>query len=176
VIILVGFMGCGKSTLGPLLALCLNLPFRDLDRVVAAEAGTDAAGIFAAEGEEGFRRREAAAFRALAGSFPGVLAVGGGLPCQPGMAAELAAAGDCLYLDLPVEELEARLLAGAAPRPLLAALPAAERPAAIRALHARRDPCYRRAGRVVPLPAGEDAVRHLDRLLAALGRRPEDAA
>ena len=169
---LLGFMGCGKSTLGPLLALCLGRPFRDLDQEIAREAGRAVGELFAAEGEAAFRRRERAAFRRLAASFDGVLALGGGLPAEPGMAEELAAVEACLYLDAPLETLLERLAdpAAAARRPLLAALPAAERPAFIGALHAGRDAAYRRAGRVVPLPAGESAVQHLDRLLAALGR------
>jgi shikimate kinase len=173
-ILLTGFMGCGKSTLGPLLALCLDQAFLDLDREVERLAGRDAAGIFAAEGEEGFRAREREAFRRLA-AFGGVLALGGGLPCQPGLADEIRAAGNGLYLDAPVEVLLERLLApGAAPRPLLDQVPAEGRAAFLRDLHARRDPFYRRAARAVPLPAGESVPQHLDRLLAAL--RPDGAS
>lgn len=169
-IVLLGFMGCGKSTLGPLLALCLGRAFLDLDREIEREAGRSVAALFSAEGEEAFRERERRVFQRLAGHFDGVLCVGGGLPAQPGMDGELARAGDCLYLDVPLAALVERLTtpAEAARRPLLAALPADARAAFIRELHARRDPAYRRAGRTLALPAEESALDHLDRLLAAL--------
>ena len=58
---LVGYRGTGKSTVGRLVARTLGWPFVDLDERIEAEAGTSIAGIFAAEGEAGFRDREAAA-------------------------------------------------------------------------------------------------------------------
>jgi len=59
-IVLVGFMGSGKSTVGPLLAKRLGRPFREIDDEVVAEAGRPVTQIFANEGESGFRLREAA--------------------------------------------------------------------------------------------------------------------
>jgi shikimate kinase len=64
---LVGLMGSGKSTVGPLVAARLGLPFIDLDAEVASAAGRSVAEVFAAEGEAGFRRREAAALATVAG-------------------------------------------------------------------------------------------------------------
>jgi shikimate kinase len=175
-IILVGFMACGKTMLGSLLALCLGRPFKDLDREVERVAGCPVGEIFRREGEAGFRRREEEAFRRLAGAFRGVLAVGGGLPCRPGLARRLREAGLCLYLDTDLDLIIQRLAGpAAASRPLLADLPADERAGRVRALHAERDPHYRRAGRAVPLPADESAEQHLDRLLAAVaggGKEP----
>ncbi|HEY0491889.1 MAG TPA: 3-dehydroquinate synthase [Candidatus Dormibacteraeota bacterium] len=79
-IVLIGFMGSGKSTVGPLLAQRLNRPFREIDDEVAADAGRSVSQIFASEGEPGFRRREAACLaRALAADGQ-VIAVGGGAP------------------------------------------------------------------------------------------------
>lgn len=160
---LVGFMGCGKSTLGPLLALCLELPFRDLDREVEEEAGCSLVLLFEREGEQGFRARELRAFRRLAASFSGVLATGGGLAAQPGLARELRAAGPVLFLDPPWEELLERLRRQG-PRPPLRGRPEEE----WRALHGQRREAYLAAGRRVELPACEETARQLDRLLAAV--------
>ncbi|MGB8258986.1 MAG: shikimate kinase, partial [Terracidiphilus sp.] len=57
-IVLTGFMGSGKSTVGPLVAARLGWRFVDADDVIAAEAGATIAEIFEREGEAAFRRRE----------------------------------------------------------------------------------------------------------------------
>ena len=79
VVALVGFMGAGKSTVGPELAQILGRPFVDLDRVVEGDHGATVWTIFAREGEASFRRLEAAALRGvLRARTPPVLACGGG--------------------------------------------------------------------------------------------------
>jgi 3-dehydroquinate synthase len=79
-VVLIGFMGSGKSTVGPILAQRLGRPFRDLDDEIVAAAGRPVDAIFKDEGEVGFRRREAGCLaRALAGHGQ-VVAVGGGAP------------------------------------------------------------------------------------------------
>lgn len=162
---LAGFPGSGKSTLGPLLALTRGLPFADLDADVERRAGRSIAGIFAADGEDAFRRLEREAFRArVASRFGGVLALGGGLPAQPGFADEVRAAGPCLFLDVPLDELLARLAASRGGRPLADGLDET----GLRALHAARLPAYRACGRTVPLPPELPLPEQLDRLLAAL--------
>jgi len=66
-VVLIGFMGSGKSTVGPILAQRLGRPFRDLDDEIVAAAGRPVDAIFKDEGEVGFRRREAGCLaRALA--------------------------------------------------------------------------------------------------------------
>ena len=57
---LVGMMGCGKSTVGPLLAKALGYRFLDADAVISQAAGCSIPEIFARDGEEGFRRLERA--------------------------------------------------------------------------------------------------------------------
>jgi shikimate kinase len=76
-IVLVGFMGSGKSTVGPLLAARLGWGFRDLDAWIEERAGRSVAELFR-EGEEGFRRLEAEAAREAAGLTNHVIAAGGG--------------------------------------------------------------------------------------------------
>ena len=77
-IFLIGLMGAGKSSVGAALARRLRLRFCDSDEVVARAAGRGVAAIFEAEGEAGFRRREAAAIRELTARDGLVCATGGG--------------------------------------------------------------------------------------------------
>jgi shikimate kinase len=77
-IVLTGFMGSGKSTVGPLLAARLGWRFVDADDVIEAEAGCSIPEIFRRHGEPGFRAREHAAIARLAAEDKLVLALGGG--------------------------------------------------------------------------------------------------
>src|SRR5437762_1409263 len=77
---LTGFSGSGKTTVARLLGARLGLRPRDLDQEIVARAGAPIAEIFAREGEAAFRRREAAALRAVAAERGQVVATGGGEP------------------------------------------------------------------------------------------------
>ena len=77
-IVLTGFMGSGKSTVGPILAERLGWRFVDVDDVIEAEAGFTIAEIFANHGETAFRERERATIARLASGEKLVLALGGG--------------------------------------------------------------------------------------------------
>lgn len=127
---LLGLPGAGKTTLGRRLAAHYGRPFLDLDAAIVADAGRAIPAIFAAEGEAGFRAREAAVLRRVlaAPGAPLVLATGGGTPCFHDNMALLNAASFTLWLDVPVPVLAARLAAaGPASRPLLAAADAPEK-------------------------------------------------
>lgn len=77
-IVLTGFMGSGKSTVGPLVARRLGWAFVDVDDVIEAEAGATIAEIFSGQGEAAFREREHATIARLAAGDSLVLALGGG--------------------------------------------------------------------------------------------------
>lgn len=77
-IVLTGFMGSGKSTVGPILAERLGWQFVDVDDVIEAEAGTSIAEIFACRGESAFRDLEYATIARLVSGEDLVLALGGG--------------------------------------------------------------------------------------------------
>jgi shikimate kinase len=77
-IVLTGFMGSGKSTVGPLVAARLGWSFLDVDNVIEAESGCSIAAIFARDGEAAFRDLEHATISRLATSGDLVLALGGG--------------------------------------------------------------------------------------------------
>jgi shikimate kinase len=77
-IVLTGFMGSGKSTVGPLLAVRLGWQFLDADNVIEAEAGYTIAELFARHGEPAFRELEHSTIARLASADHLVLALGGG--------------------------------------------------------------------------------------------------
>jgi shikimate kinase len=77
-IVLTGFMGSGKSTVGPRLAARLGWKFLDVDDVIETEAGVTIAELFARHGEGEFRKREHATIARLAAGQALVLALGGG--------------------------------------------------------------------------------------------------
>ena len=79
-VVLIGFMGTGKTSVGRLLAGQLGRPFVDLDALIADDAGRSIAEIFEAEGERGFRARESAALARALSADGRVVAVGGGAP------------------------------------------------------------------------------------------------
>ena len=80
---LIGYMGCGKSSLGRRLAHRLAIDFVDMDKAIEAEAAMTIPQIFATEGEEAFRKREREMITKL-GSAEGdqIIATGGGAPCR----------------------------------------------------------------------------------------------
>jgi shikimate kinase len=78
-IVLVGFMGTGKSVVGVRLAERLGWRFVDTDVLISREAGCSISDIFQAESEAGFRERETAALRSLYGAAGTVVATGGGV-------------------------------------------------------------------------------------------------
>lgn len=92
-IVLSGFMGAGKSTVGPRLADALGMCFVDLDAEIVRRAGRTIAELFQAEGEAGFRARESAALRDVLGGQPAVVAVGGGAMLAAGQRALVRANG-----------------------------------------------------------------------------------
>ena len=81
-IVLSGFMGAGKSTVGPRLADALGMSFVDLDAEIVRRAGRSIADLFQSEGESAFRDRESDALRDALSGAPAVVAVGGGAMLQ----------------------------------------------------------------------------------------------
>ncbi|MZG03940.1 3-dehydroquinate synthase [Streptomyces sp. SID5614] len=120
-VVLVGPMGVGKSTVGKLLAARLGTTYRDTDADVVAEAGKPIAEIFYDEGEEHFRALERRAVAAAVAGHPGVLSLGGGAVLD-GATRELLAGRPVVYLSMDVDEAVRRVGLGAA-RPLLAVNP-----------------------------------------------------
>ena len=81
-IVLLGYMGCGKSTIGRRLAERLKLRFFDLDELIEEQEGQQISELFASKGELYFRKTEAEVLRSFAAENDNfVLALGGGTPC-----------------------------------------------------------------------------------------------
>jgi len=79
---LIGFMGCGKTTIGRLLAARLGYAFLDLDQWLERRQGRSIRQIFQSEGEEAFRNLESSALREHSSSRRVVIAAGGGAPVR----------------------------------------------------------------------------------------------
>jgi shikimate kinase len=124
VVVLVGFMGAGKTSVGKMLAEQLHWRFVDLDDLVVARERSSIAKIFEEAGESGFRSRESAALHQLLSevksSGDAVVALGGGALSQPENRAALEQSGfHKIFLDAPVELLFQRCASPSLQRPLL---------------------------------------------------------
>ncbi len=97
-LVLIGMMGCGKTTCGRLLSRRLGRPLVDTDEVIVSREGRSISEIFAAEGEEYFRDVETAVARELGGREGLIIATGGGLPLRWENAEALRANGFVVWL------------------------------------------------------------------------------
>ncbi|MDH5752351.1 MAG: shikimate kinase [Deltaproteobacteria bacterium] len=137
-LILVGFMGSGKSAVGRRLAQRLGYGFLDTDNYIEEQTGRSIAAIFAEEGEEYFRGLEKALAKRLAGLRNYVISTGGGMITTPGNLELLRAAGLMIFLDADKEEIIQRLERDSK-RPLLQGQDVRER---VENLLAERMPLY----------------------------------
>ena len=108
-VILIGFMGSGKSTLGHKVAKGLDFEFVDTDELIVASAGKSISEIFANEGEEFFRILETSTLGSLAGRSGLVISTGGGIILQPENRAILKKLGFIVWLDAPEEVIVDRV-------------------------------------------------------------------
>jgi len=141
-ILLVGFMGSGKSTVGALLARELGWRFVDLDRVVEERVGRTIPEIFRDEGEEAFREIEARIASEVLQESGLVIASGGGWPCRDGRMESAGPGTLSIWLRVSGSEAWERTRHQPGIRPLLDGPRPLER---IEELMAVRDPYYRRA-------------------------------
>jgi shikimate kinase len=146
VVLLVGFMGAGKTSVGKALAERLHWRFLDLDEVVVAREGRDIAEIFRESGEQGFRARESAALQELLGELKSsskhtVMAMGGGAVIQPENRNAISSSGfPVIFLDASTSELFQRCTAQNIKRPLLRKMKDFEQ------LYRSREPHYAKLG------------------------------
>ena len=104
-VLLIGMMGCGKSTVGRLLAERMRLPLIDLDEDIARAAGKTIPEIFAQEGEAGFRARETAALERVLTREDGVIATGGGIVTRAENIRMMREKGVVVWLCRPLEDM-----------------------------------------------------------------------
>lgn len=146
-VVLVGFMGSGKTSVGRLLARRLGYRFEDMDRRIEHRAGRTIAEIFRDDGEEAFREREREEALALSRLRDRVVAAGGGAFTRPQTRALLQEGALTVWLRCDLERILARIPADGS-RPL------AGNRDIMRALLAEREPSYRMADVAVEASSG----------------------
>lgn len=153
-VILVGLPGCGKSTVGPILAGELHLPFVDIDSVIVRRMGMPVDRIVGELGEARFRELEREATAEAMASDASVIAPGGGWAAQHGNMESARARSLSFYLQVSAPIALARVGQGAV-RPLLAG---GEGLARMTALLFEREPHYRQADVTVGNDTDDPAV------------------
>ena len=109
-VFLIGYMGCGKTTLGEVLAQQLGYRFIDLDEFIEERQGMTVVQIFDEMGEERFRELEIEALREVASMTDVIVSCGGGTPCHGDNMALMNQAGTTVWLTTSPERITARLL------------------------------------------------------------------
>lgn len=174
-LVLTGFMGAGKSTVGPLLAQALRWRFVDLDHVIEIACAKTVAEIFRDHGEAYFRQREKEAAERMRKEQSIVLALGGGtLEDAETLSMLLRSDASCMvFLDAPLPELLARIQGdgrgsagdgGDEVRPLLS------RQEELQARHRRRLPHYR-AAHLTVVTSGLQPAEVAERILSHVRQR-----
>jgi shikimate kinase len=169
-IILIGLRGCGKSSVGRELALRLGWPLVDTDKRIEATAGRSIREIFKQDGEASFRSLEAAVIAQVVQGSEQVISVGGGAVLSEPNRQALRAAGLCVWLTAPPEELYRRMLGDPrnhATRPALTDRDVLDE---VRHLLKQREPLYAGLAHHVVETGGRPIGQVVDAVLALLGR------
>lgn len=148
---LVGYMGCGKSTLGRKLARRLGVAFVDTDALVEEREGAAVADVFRYEGEEHFRQVEREVLEdVIASEDAAVVSTGGGLPVWGDNMQRMNEAGDTVYLRRSAEQIARRLSPyGRQKRPRLRGLSDEELVGFMERDMAAREPFYTQARLII---------------------------
>jgi shikimate kinase len=143
-IILTGFAGTGKTTIGEKLAARVGFPFVDMDWLIEEREGRTIPEIFAEEGEPFFRQRESKLCHEIRNGWRGhVVATGGGTLVDPANLALLSEHNLVVCLDCTLEVIWQRL-SQATDRPLLNNPDMEQKRAQLRSLYQQRQPAYAR--------------------------------
>jgi len=148
-IIIVGYMGAGKTTVGKALARELGLTFYDLDWYIESRMRKTIPQLFAEKGEEGFRKIENTMLHEVAEFEDVVLSCGGGTPCFFDNMEYLNRQGDTVYLKAATDVLYKHLRMGRTERPLLKGKTEEEMSRFISEQIAQREPYYLKAKNVL---------------------------
>lgn len=157
-LILMGYMGCGKSTIGVKLSYKLHRTFIDTDKMIEQHAGKSISQIFADEGEAAFREMETALLKELIQKKSyknSIVSLGGGTPMRAENAELIRRLGTVCYLKVSPATVYERLR-GDQTRPLLQTENPLQR---IEEMLALRDPVYRECADVIIDCDGESAER-----------------
>jgi len=163
-IILIGFMGAGKTTNGQLLARALGFRFVDTDACIETAAGKSIPDLFASVGEAGFRDLESAVLREVLGGERQVISTGGGVVLRPENREAIRAGGCCVWLAAAPETAWERVRQETH-RPLLHT---ADPEGTIRRMLAEREPIYRETADLCIDTANRDPESIVSRIIAWL--------
>ena len=144
-IILIGYMGAGKTTIGKALSKELDMMFYDLDWYIETRMHRTVAQIFAEKGEEGFRKIEHNMLHEVAEFENVVISCGGGTPCFFDNMDYMNQQADTIYLKASPEILQYHLSIGKGVRPLLLGKTKEEVQVFIREQLAQREHFYSQA-------------------------------
>jgi len=166
-VILIGFMGAGKSSVGRLLAKRLGRCFVETDDLIVAKEGRSIPEIFRTHGEARFRELEADLLDLLRLKRGDVIDTGGGFPCREGRMEALKAMGTVVWLAGEFEALYERALRSDS-RPMLDGKSKEE----VAALYHAREPYYRQAHFTVETTRAsvDQVVRRIEALLRSRER------
>ena len=148
-IYLIGYMGCGKSTLGRLLASTLNLSFIDLDNFLEEKYFQKIPQIFEEEGESGFRKKEQNVLHEVSAFDDIIVATGGGAPCFFDNMEVMNNSGLCIFLDLDTASLVNRLIHAKTERPIIKGKSTDELYHFIEEMMLKRRPFYEKARHII---------------------------
>ncbi len=148
-IIIIGYMGSGKTTVGNALSKELGLPFYDLDWYIETRMHATVKQLFDSRGEDGFRRIEHNMLHEVAEFENVIISCGGGTPCFFDNMDYINRQGDTIYLKCSPETLFRHLRMGHTVRPLLLGKTPDEVQAFIRQQLTEREPFYARAKHVI---------------------------
>ena len=155
-IILIGYMGAGKTTLGKALSKALDIPFYDLDWYIENRMHKTIKQLFDERGEEGFRKIEHAMLHEVAEFENVIISCGGGTPCFYDNMAYMNRQGETVYLKASPEVLHAHLKMGKTVRPLLLNKTPEEVNVFIREQLRLREPYYIQAKHVLDVNIMDD--------------------
>ncbi|MEG2493309.1 MAG: shikimate kinase [Rikenellaceae bacterium] len=145
IVFLVGYMGCGKSTLGRELAREMGCEFFDTDDIIEKQEGVNISDIFAQKGENSFRDMERKVIETLSEKKNAIVSTGGGLPCFRENMDLMNKIGFTIYIDVPIDILVSRIAKTGAKRPLVAQKSNAEISEFVLKSIAEREPFYAKA-------------------------------
>jgi shikimate kinase len=123
ILVIIGYMGCGKSSVGKRLAVHLGYDFKDLDAQIESEEANTISEIFSTKGEIYFRKKENSTLKDLIKTSENlVIALGGGTPCYGDTMNFLASNTKIIsvYIKTPLEVLTTRLYSEKSKRPVIA--------------------------------------------------------
>lgn len=144
-IFLIGFMGCGKTTIGRTLASALKLTFIDLDTFLEEKYFRTIPQIFAEEGEDSFRIKERKVLEEVSAFDDVIVATGGGAPCFFDNIELMNNSGFCIFLDVDIKSLVYRLIHAKTERPLIKGKSPDELRWYIEGMMQKRRPFYEKA-------------------------------